>query len=163
MLGTFFPPPRVSDPDMHYGTCVTHVPWCMPGSLTSGFFWSRWRGKRFQHSRRVRTRNFTYLLRPVRICSVSLALHYGEIRVCRVLWLFSTWQKRLLTKYVYLYKICLEYFLSSMFLCVLCVCYLVKFVAFLSCTFICVVVCYLFINNCCKLVFVNVCKIIFGT
>ena len=21
-------PPRVSDPDMHQGTCVTHVPWC---------------------------------------------------------------------------------------------------------------------------------------
>ena len=26
----------VSDPGMHYGTCVTHVPWCMSGSLTSG-------------------------------------------------------------------------------------------------------------------------------
>ena len=22
-----------NDPDMHHGTCVTHVPWCMPGSL----------------------------------------------------------------------------------------------------------------------------------
>ena len=29
MPGTFSPPPRVSDPDMHNGTCVTHVPWCM--------------------------------------------------------------------------------------------------------------------------------------
>ena len=26
----------VSDPDMHHGTCVTHVPWCMSGSLTRG-------------------------------------------------------------------------------------------------------------------------------
>ena len=26
MPGTFSPPPRVSDPDMHHGTCVTHVP-----------------------------------------------------------------------------------------------------------------------------------------
>ena len=26
----------VSDPGMHHGTCVTHVPWCMPGSLTRG-------------------------------------------------------------------------------------------------------------------------------
>ena len=43
--------PRVSDPDMHHGTCVTHVPWWMPGSLTSGFFWSRWRGKCSRHSR----------------------------------------------------------------------------------------------------------------
>ena len=25
--------PLVSDPDMHHGTCVTHVPWCMSGSL----------------------------------------------------------------------------------------------------------------------------------
>ena len=47
MPGTFSPPPRVSDPDMHHGTCVTHVPWCMPGSLTIGFLW-RWpRGKTF--------------------------------------------------------------------------------------------------------------------
>ena len=28
--------PRVSDPSMNYGTCVTHVPWCMSGSLTRG-------------------------------------------------------------------------------------------------------------------------------
>ena len=26
MSGTFYPPLRVSDPDMHHGTCVTHVP-----------------------------------------------------------------------------------------------------------------------------------------
>ena len=45
------PPLRVSDPDMHHGTCVTHVPWCMSGSLTSGFLWIRWWGKRSRHSR----------------------------------------------------------------------------------------------------------------
>ena len=28
--------PLVSDPGMHHGTCVTHVPWCMLGSLTCG-------------------------------------------------------------------------------------------------------------------------------
>ena len=28
--------PLVSDPGMHLGTCVTHVPWYMPGSLTHG-------------------------------------------------------------------------------------------------------------------------------
>ena len=37
MPGTFSPPPGVRDPDMHHGTCVTHVPRCMPGSLTNGF------------------------------------------------------------------------------------------------------------------------------
>ena len=26
----------VNDPGMHHGTCVTHVPWCMSGSLTCG-------------------------------------------------------------------------------------------------------------------------------
>ena len=26
--------PLVSDPDMHHGTCVTHVPWCMSGTVT---------------------------------------------------------------------------------------------------------------------------------
>ena len=54
MPGTFSPPSRVSDPDMHQDTCVPHVPQCMPGSLTCGFLWSWWRGKRFRHSRPMR-------------------------------------------------------------------------------------------------------------
>ena len=47
MPGTFSPSPQVSDPDMHHGTCVTHVPWCMPGSLYSSFLWNWRRGKTF--------------------------------------------------------------------------------------------------------------------
>ena len=43
--GMLSQPPQVSDPDMHHGTCVTHMPWCMPG--ISSFFWSQWRGKTF--------------------------------------------------------------------------------------------------------------------
>ena len=58
MPGTFSPPPRVSDPDVLRGMSVTHVPWCMPGSLTNGFLWSRWRGKRPRHSRRMRDPQF---------------------------------------------------------------------------------------------------------
>ena len=58
MPGTSSPPPRVSDPDMHRGTCVTRVPWCMPRSLTSGFLSSRRRGKRTQLSRRTRNPQF---------------------------------------------------------------------------------------------------------
>ena len=54
----FPPPPRFSVPDMHHGTCVTQVPWCMPGSLTSGFLWSWWRGKCSRHSRRMRNPRF---------------------------------------------------------------------------------------------------------
>ena len=56
MLGTFSPPPSVSNPDMHHGTCVT--PWCMSGSLTSGFLWSWWRGKCSRHSRHMRHPHF---------------------------------------------------------------------------------------------------------
>ena len=58
MSGTFSPPPQVSDPDMRHGTCVTHVPWCMPGSLTSGFLWRRWRRKRSRLSRRMHNPQF---------------------------------------------------------------------------------------------------------
>ena len=47
MPGTFSPSLQVSDPDMHHGTCVTHVPWCMAGSLTSGFLWNWRRGEMF--------------------------------------------------------------------------------------------------------------------
>ena len=40
MPGTFPPAfdlkPLVSDPGIHHATCVTHVPWCMSGSLTRG-------------------------------------------------------------------------------------------------------------------------------
>ena len=58
MPRTFSPPPLVSDPDKHHGTCLTHVPWGMPGSLTNGFLWSRWRGIRSRHSRRMRNPQF---------------------------------------------------------------------------------------------------------
>ena len=58
MPETFSPPPRVSDADMHHGTCVTHVPWCMSGSLTSGFLLSRWRGQRSRHSRPMHNPQF---------------------------------------------------------------------------------------------------------
>ena len=54
MPGTFSPAPRVSDSGMHHGTCVTHVPWCMSGSLTDGFFWCRWRRKCPRPPRRMR-------------------------------------------------------------------------------------------------------------
>ena len=45
----FSAPPRLSDPDMHHGTCVT---------LISGFLWSMWRGKRSRHSGRMRNAQF---------------------------------------------------------------------------------------------------------
>ena len=50
MPGTFSPPPGVKR-SRH---ASRHVPWCIPGSLTSGFLLSRWRGKRSRHPRRMR-------------------------------------------------------------------------------------------------------------
>ena len=61
--GTFSPPPRVGDPDMHHGTCVTHLPRCMPGSPTSGFLWSRGGENVPGIPGACTTRNFTYLIR----------------------------------------------------------------------------------------------------
>ena len=76
MPGTFSPPPQVSDPDINHGTCVTHVPWCMPGSLTSVFFWSRWRGKRFRHSRRMHNTKFCVSgKRPIERSPVQVAMN----------------------------------------------------------------------------------------
>ena len=48
----------VSDPGMHHVTCVTHVPWCMSGSLTHGG------GENVPGiPGACATRNFTYLAR----------------------------------------------------------------------------------------------------
>ena len=61
--GTFSPPrlqrkPLVRDPGMHHGTCVTHVPWCMSGSLTRGG------GENVPNiTGAFATRDFTYLAR----------------------------------------------------------------------------------------------------
>ena len=63
MPGTFSPPPiqrkpLVSDPGMHHGTCVTHVQWCMSGSL------HRDDGENVPSiPGACATRNFTYLAR----------------------------------------------------------------------------------------------------
>ena len=77
MPGTFSPPLRVSDPDMHHATCVTHVPWCMPGSRTSGFLWSRRWGKFSRHSRRKRNpRFYVFGKRPMPLCLFGTLMFY---------------------------------------------------------------------------------------
>ena len=55
--------------------CVT---WCMPGSLTSGYLGSRWRGKRSRHSLHKRNPQFTYLLRGPCIDPGPLAVATGQ-------------------------------------------------------------------------------------
>ena len=50
--------PLVIDPGMHHDTCVTHVPWCMSGSITRGG------GENVPGiPGACATRNFTYLVR----------------------------------------------------------------------------------------------------
>ena len=71
---------------MHQRMCVTQVLWCMPGSLTSRFLSSWWRGKPSRHSRRsaCATRNYTYLLRgPCSILFTSVADNMAETQVVR--------------------------------------------------------------------------------
>ena len=81
MPGTLSPPPQVSDPDMHQGTCVTHVSWCMPGSLTSVFLWSRWQEKRSRHSRRTRNPQFYVSGKsPIR----SIMTHHKQIGITQM-------------------------------------------------------------------------------
>ena len=59
--------PLVNDPGMHHGTCVTHVPWCMSGSLTCGG------GENVPGiPGACATRNFTYLVRGP--CSALVTL-----------------------------------------------------------------------------------------
>ena len=65
--------PLLSDPGMHHGTCVTHVPWCMSGSLT-------WCGGGNVPGipGACTTRNFTYLARGLwsRVCVYPTYLFY---------------------------------------------------------------------------------------
>ena len=54
--------PLVSDPSMHHGTCATHVPCCMSGSLTCGG------GENIPgDASACATRNFAYVARGPRI------------------------------------------------------------------------------------------------
>ena len=86
--GPFSPPPRASDPNIHRGTCVTHVPWCMPGSLTSCFLRSGFPGI----PSACATRNFAHLVRgpwrqhmnhitdDVTVCQIYIFLSFCDIR-----------------------------------------------------------------------------------
>ena len=72
----------VSDPGIHHGTCVTHVPWCMSGSLT------RSGGENVPGiPGACATRNFANLVRGPCIHSVSI--------ICFVIWLEQLRHKRL--------------------------------------------------------------------
>ena len=88
MPGTFSPPPWVNDPHMHHGTCVEHVLWCMSGSLTSGFLWSWWRGKRSWHSRHMRNLPF-YVSGKRPMGTINCYLIKTKNNKGRILWTIS--------------------------------------------------------------------------
>ena len=70
--------PLVNDPGMHHGTCTTHVPWWMSGSLTRGV------GENVPGiPGACTTRNFTYLVRGpwlrTPLCTADNAMGYKYI------------------------------------------------------------------------------------
>ena len=80
--------PLVSDPVMHHGTCVTHVPWCMSGSLIR------------EGEENVpgipgacASRNFTYLVRGPWQRFRILHVFYSLFSLCNNL---ASWQQWLL-------------------------------------------------------------------
>ena len=113
MLGTFSPPPQVSDPDTHHGPCVMHVPWCTPGSLISGFLWSRWWGKRSRHCPRMRNPQFCVSgKRPMCTCWLMTFLTADSCTpmeyVCGYTWHWTkpNWKGLIWTHFLPIYHIC---------------------------------------------------------
>ena len=81
-------PSRVSDPDMHQGTCLMHVPYCMLGSLTSGFPWSRWRRKCSRHSRCMRKPQFCVFGKsPIKYIYWFISIHINHTRIFIRIWI----------------------------------------------------------------------------
>ena len=78
---------------MHHDTCVTHVPWCMPGSLTCSFICSRWQGKRSRHSRRTGNPQFNV--------SGKRPMTFHLVRKCTCHWTNSNWGAFLQNRAVY--------------------------------------------------------------
>ena len=71
--------PLVNNPYMHHGTCVTHMPWCMSGSLTRGG-----QGKCSWHSRRMHNPQFSVLPSISRFMS-SYSERRSRNLYCRVI------------------------------------------------------------------------------
>ena len=73
--------PLVSDRDMHHGTCVTHVMWCMSRSLT-------WGGRANVPGilSACATRNFMYLVRSALLIANALELRLFCINLLKCSW-----------------------------------------------------------------------------
>ena len=77
----------VSDPDMHHGTCVTHVPWCMSGSVNRGG------GENFPGiPGACTTRHITYLARGPFIWAANTCAKWAyEWLEVNLFWRVSLW------------------------------------------------------------------------
>ena len=113
-----YSPPWVSDHDMRHGTCVTHVSWCMPGSLTSGFLWSRWRRKRSRHFWRIGNPQF-YVSgkRPMTATNKGYTKSHLTTDAIKHCFLFNLTQKKLSKGncckiFIYIY-ICINTLINS--------------------------------------------------
>ena len=77
--------PLVNDLAMHHGTCVTHVPWCMSGSLTRGGG-----GNVPGIPGACATHNFTYLARgPWRLLQCHMKQISWKLKLSHVLVIMS--------------------------------------------------------------------------
>ena len=91
--------PLVIDPSMHHGTCVTHVRWFMPGSLTRGA------GENAPCiPGACPTGNFTYLARGPWYSGLSKTKRNYQHRL-KLSWIWSftgmsTWQRRYYLTYI---------------------------------------------------------------
>ena len=102
-------PPQVSDPDMHHGTCVTHVPWCMPGLLTSGFLWSWWRGKHSWYSWRMPMSSKIY---SSKFTTISPALGQSPY-CCRGTWWHNTCKGCFESRFQYFVRVSADHYSLS--------------------------------------------------
>ena len=99
--------PLVSDPGMHHGTCVTHVPWCMSGTLTRGG------GENVPGA--CATCNIAYPvrdpLRSRRICNIYLVLMFWQY----VFYLPSRGYLKWKTRSHNINRLCQIYYLCPLF------------------------------------------------
>ena len=83
--------PLVSDPGMHHGPCMTHVPWCMSGSLNRGGG-----GNVPGIPGACAARNFTYLVKGPLLTHLgrcSLALSHWYKLMIDAIWMLMNSQR----------------------------------------------------------------------
>ena len=83
--------PLVSNPGMHHGTCVTHMPWCMLGSLPRGG------GKKgSRHTWHIRNPQFYVLgMKPMCLCMLNSLWKHKNSTEDHQIWEAVSWCSQL--------------------------------------------------------------------